>query len=105
VVSDCNPSTSTSHEAGITILYHHSQLVCWDEDSITFFWAWPWRVILLISTSWVAGIVGVYHHTWPLFFSQEFWAEIVRLSWGPCLSSLASLWWVMHRDTVEVLRP
>jgi hypothetical protein len=31
-----------------------------------FAWDWPGIVILLISTSLIAGITDVYHHAWPI---------------------------------------
>jgi hypothetical protein len=40
---------------------------------------WPQIVILLISASWVAGIIGMYHHTWYFksFLKTTFWAPTI----------------------------
>jgi hypothetical protein len=43
------PPTYTSHLPGITIVHHHTQLVCWDGVSLTFF---PPEACLELQSSW-----------------------------------------------------
>jgi hypothetical protein len=52
---------------------HHStqHFIGWDEISWTFCPGWPWTVILLISTSWVARIISVLLHAQLL--REEIW--------------------------------
>jgi hypothetical protein len=68
--SDQNPPTIASYVATITNMNHHSQLVYWDGGLANFLvWSWPGTIILLISTSWVVGIIGVSQNTyWPFSF-------------------------------------
>jgi hypothetical protein len=49
--------------AGITVAHHHAWLEM--RVSLTFGLGWPWTMILLISASWVAGIIDKYHHARP----------------------------------------
>jgi hypothetical protein len=42
--------------------------ISWDGGLLTFCLGWPKTVILLISTSWVAGITDVSHHARPVQF-------------------------------------
>jgi hypothetical protein len=51
---------TASHIAGVVGAC--LQLVCWDEDLLTFCLDWPWTVILPVSASLVARITGVSHH-------------------------------------------
>jgi hypothetical protein len=62
---------------------------------ITFFPGWPATVILLITISKVAGIIGMHHPTWlkklKLFFSMCVCVcvgGILRFNWVPDLSFL-----------------
>jgi hypothetical protein len=63
LVSDHDPHTYASHIAWIIEMTHHALLVCWDGVSLTFCLSWPRTMIFPISTSQVAGITGMYHHT------------------------------------------
>jgi hypothetical protein len=57
----------SSYMTGITDMYHHTWLICWDEVLLPFCLDWSWAVILPISASWVAGITGVGHNTAPSY--------------------------------------
>jgi hypothetical protein len=59
---DCDPPTYTSLLAGITCVCHHAHLLVEMGLSLSFCPHWPLSVILPISASLVAGIIGVYHH-------------------------------------------
>jgi hypothetical protein len=59
---DCYPPT---HVAGITDMHHYVQLIFLDSFSLTFWLGWPQIMVLLISTSWVAGITGMNHWAQP----------------------------------------
>jgi hypothetical protein len=54
-----------SHIAGMTGKCCHIWLIGWEGVSLTFCLGWSRTPILLICTSWVAGITDVSHHTWP----------------------------------------
>jgi hypothetical protein len=46
---------------------YQAELVCWDGGRVllVFCTDWPWTIILLISNSQVAGIIGMSPHAWP----------------------------------------
>jgi hypothetical protein len=50
-VLDCDHVICVSIVAGITDMYHYTQLVCWDERGVllTFSLGWPWILNLPIS--------------------------------------------------------
>jgi hypothetical protein len=52
----------------MTGMNHQAQLVCKAGVSLTFFPGWPQTVNLLIFTSQVAGIKGLYYHTLPKIY-------------------------------------
>jgi hypothetical protein len=60
-------------------MHHHHWLICWGRVLLTFWLSWPWIVIVLISTSWVAEITGVNHCVWPSRLSV--WLTLV---WHSC---------------------
>jgi hypothetical protein len=57
-------------------MYQHARLVGWDRVLLTFCSGWLWNVILLISTSSVAGIISMYHHVWPCFMGFFFFKSV-----------------------------
>jgi hypothetical protein len=44
--------------------HYYVWLVCWYGISLTFCLGWPWTMILLFSTSSVAGITGMNYYIW-----------------------------------------
>jgi hypothetical protein len=50
---------------GMIGMYHYTQLIDWDGGLANFCPCWSWAMILLISTSCVAGITGMSHHPRP----------------------------------------
>jgi hypothetical protein len=64
LASDLDPPTYTSCIDGIIVMYHHTQIVCWDQSLANFLPCWPKTMIFLISAFWVAGIIDVSHCVW-----------------------------------------
>jgi hypothetical protein len=70
---DCDLPIYASHVAGMTGMYHHTQLLLIKMESHKLFClGWPWTVILSFSTSHVIRITAVSHCVWlvPLFLHQ-----------------------------------
>jgi hypothetical protein len=61
---DHNPPTYASWIAGITDVYCHAQLVCWDRKPANFF---P-QACLKLQPSWAPGIANVHHLIFFFFF-------------------------------------
>jgi hypothetical protein len=56
-----SPPKLTPHIAGISGAHSPPPAMSWDRVSKTFCLGWPWSLILLISTSQVAGSIGMNH--------------------------------------------
>jgi hypothetical protein len=87
--------------AGMTCVWHHSQLIGWDVVSLTVCLGWPQTVIFPIFTSQVARIIGMKWHT-PLrqvfkcyiFYYTKPWSKNCRIHWL-FYFNFASVWAVM----------
>jgi hypothetical protein len=62
------PSTTWAMSPALFLLYFSDRISC-------FCLGWPWTTIILICASWVAGIIGMNHHTW----SQSIFNWIIYL--------------------------
>jgi hypothetical protein len=45
--------------------HNHTSFIGWDGILLTFCPGWPQTSTWLISTSQVARLIGMIHHTWP----------------------------------------
>jgi hypothetical protein len=62
---DHNPPIYASHVAGMTGMYHHTQLfIGWDRVLEAFCLGWPQSLILSISISLLARITDMSHCIW-----------------------------------------
>jgi hypothetical protein len=61
--SDCDSSTCASHTAGMTGVYHHAHLLCWDVDLANFLPVWSWTSQSLPPKK--AEITGMSPWAWP----------------------------------------
>jgi hypothetical protein len=91
---------------GTSGLHHLTWLVCWDGVPLTFCLDWPWTMILLISASPVAGIIGMHHHIWPWRFLRKQEEEnmlIVKRFWNDIDLRLNCSWLWLEYQCPSVL--
>jgi hypothetical protein len=68
----------SSYQSGIADTLHHAGLIGWDVVLLTFCPGWPHTAVLLISVSWIAGIIGVSHQI-------AYLCEIAKKEYNTCV--------------------